>query len=104
RGVPRALASRQRHGVQPAGMAAANVRHREIGVLGIDRGPPFDAAERAAFTGAVLPQHLALAIRVDGPADPRLLADDEDVLAAGKRRKRWRRPEIEVLAALVDAV
>jgi hypothetical protein len=77
----------------------------KVGVLGVHRCAPLDAAERTALGRAVLPEDVALAIGIDRPADSRLLADDDHILAAGQRRQRRRRAEVEVVAGVrIEAI
>jgi len=44
---------------KPAGCRREYIRHRKVCLFGIDSRTPFDAAERAADAGAILPNNLA---------------------------------------------
>jgi len=82
--------------VQAARLRARDVGDGEICLLGVDRRPPFDAPERAALAGAVLPDHLAAFLWIQRETDTRFLSDDDDVLPAGQGCEHRRAAEIVV--------
>src|SRR3954467_8236622 len=82
--------------MQAAGRGPRDVGHREICVRVVHGRAPLDAAERAAFTRAVLPDDLAVLVGVEGPAYAGLLSDDDEIAPAGDGREDRRAAEIDV--------
>jgi hypothetical protein len=61
-----ACAPLQVHRVKTAGLGPVVIGDWKIGVLAVDRRAPLHSAVRAAFAGAILPQHFAFVVRIHG--------------------------------------
>ena len=94
--VPGTLTGRQVDGVKTARLRTVAVGDGEIRLRRIDRRSELHPAQRAPLRRAVLPQHGAARVRIERPADARLLSVDDDVLAVRPLRENRRTAEIEI--------
>src|SRR6185503_16835415 len=90
--------------VQAAGflLPEQQVRDRKITDARIRGRSPFEAAERAAFADAALPDERALLVGIERPHHAGLLADHDNALAAGQVAQDRRIAEVEVGAVVTD--
>src|SRR5262249_21770788 len=92
------------HRMQATGFGSRDIGEREIRILGIDGGSPFDSAQRAAFARIVLPDHFTFFLDIEGEADPGFLTD-HDYLATIRKVSATRRvSEIQIRAVLFGAI
>jgi hypothetical protein len=74
--------------MKPSRLSRHDVRHSEIGLLAIRCRAPLDAAERTALPGAILPEDLAVLLRIHRERHARLLSNDDHVASICTRQHR----------------